>query len=75
MRSTQEIKEEINSLYEELRYAEDWAEKAHIKYLKDREFWGWNVDNGEVMLSQERLSEVNNKISTLKWVLYEQEQA
>lgn len=75
MRAIQEIQQELNSLKEELKHAEEWAEKAHIKYWKDREFWGYNIDNGEVMLSQERLSEVNNKISILKWVLYEQEQA
>ena len=75
MRTAEEIREELNSLFEELRYAEDWAEKAHVKYWKDREFWGYDADNGEVMLSQERLAEINNKISTLKWVLYEQEQA
>ena len=73
MKSKEEIKQEINSLNEELAHAEEWREKAQVKYWKDREFWGYDADNGEVLLSQERVSEIENRINTLKWVIYEQE--
>lgn len=69
MRSKEDIEIRLIEAESQLEYLKNWVDKAAKKYQKDKQFWGKEADDGELMAAQDAYGDVLGEIKLLKWIL------
>lgn len=71
MRSKEQIEVRLAEAESQLENFKDWVDKATENYLKDRQHWGREADDGELLTAQDAYRDARGEVKLLKWVLAE----
>ena len=69
MKTKEEIELMLLETQKELDEVNDWANKAYLKYIKDKGYWGEEPDRGELDTAYDVQKVLSEKVNILNWVL------
>lgn len=69
MRTIEEIELRLTEAESQLENFKEWVDKATVTYQKDRQFWGKEADDGELLTAQDAYRDARAEVKLLKWVL------